>query len=128
MHQKVWMQATQIISVKCSNYQAARKCNHWQIKCESPAHLRRSYSHIFRQLGVICSLPPLEGGRGFKWLVHTQWNKLKTYKHLINTNTQEQQTSHSWSELAARLLFYNNIHNMLSTFHPNMESSRLFHQ
>ena len=33
-----WPQATQIIYVKCSNYQVALKYDHWQIKYESPAH------------------------------------------------------------------------------------------
>ena len=36
------MQATQITYVKCSNYQTMPNCDHWQIKCESPAHPQRS--------------------------------------------------------------------------------------
>ena len=35
-------QCPQIIDVKCSNYQAAQKCDHWQIKSKSPAHPWRS--------------------------------------------------------------------------------------
>ena len=42
------LRATQIIYVKCSNYQAAEKCDHWQINVNPPL-IREEVSLIFRR-------------------------------------------------------------------------------
>ena len=42
-NEEQWPRATQIIDVKCSNFQAVWKCDWWQIKCESHCWGKLSY-------------------------------------------------------------------------------------
>ena len=82
--------------VKCSNYQAARKCDHWQIKCESSSRSLRSSPDF--QTAQSCLLTPSperlwaiwksgykevkasgEGNERFKWLVHNALSKVPSH-------------------------------------------------
>ena len=74
---KTWRRATQITSVKCSNYQAVQKCNHWQI-LNHPL-LCGEVSLTFRWLEAIHSLPPLDNFEPSENQVTKKWKWVFTW-------------------------------------------------